>query len=111
MSGFEEKVLSLSSRRKVLEELIKSEEATAYQIAKKLNIPDSAVGKHLAILYQARLVQRPIIDTSEGRLKKLYKPAEDAERILMNFWLKEIESAPESVKKRIYMKLAEREGA
>jgi len=91
--------LSVSSRRRVLEELVKSSEATSYELAKKLNIHDSAVGKHLKILQEAALVEEPEIDTSEGRLKKIYRPAKHAEKMLKEFWLKEIGSAPESIKK------------
>lgn len=89
--------MSVSSRRKVLEELIKRGKATSYEIAKKLNIHDSAVGKHLKILQEAGLVEEPEVDTSEGRLRKIYRPAKHSEKILKEFWLKEIKSAPESV--------------
>lgn len=102
--------MSVSSRRRVLEELIKSGEATSYELAKKLNIHDSAVGKHLKILHEAGLVEEPEIDTSEGRLKKIYKPSKHAEKILKEFWSKEIESVPESVKKIISEKLIEKVG-
>jgi len=106
----EEKVLSVSSRRRVLEELVKSGEATSYELAKKLNIHDSAVGKHLKILYEVGLVEEPLIDTSEGRLRRVYKPSENAERVLREFWLKEIKSAPESIQKILGGKPIEKEG-
>jgi predicted transcriptional regulator len=110
MNKEEEKILSVSSRRKVLEELIKSGEGTSYELAKKLNIPDSAAGKHLKILKEAGLVEEPKIDTSEGRLKKIYRPAKSAEKVLNDFWLKEIETAPESIKKLLAEKRIETGG-
>jgi len=106
----EEKILSVSSRRKILEELVKSGEATSYELAKKLNIPDSAIGKHLKILNEAGLVEEPKIDTSEGRLKKIYKPTKGAEKTLKDFWIKEIKSAPESIQRILGEKLTEKEG-
>ena len=102
--------MSVSSRRRVLEELVKSGEATSYELAKKLNIHDSAVGKHLKILHEAGLVEEPMVDVSEGRLKKVYKPAKDAEKILKDFWLKEIESAPENIQKILGEKYTKKEG-
>jgi predicted transcriptional regulator len=110
MNREEERILSVSSRRRVLEELIKSGEATSYELAKKLDIPDSAVGKHLRILHEAGLVEEPEIDISSGRLKKIYRPSEYAEKILQEFWSKEIESAPESVKKIVSEKLTGKGG-
>jgi len=94
-----EKILSVSSRRKVLEELIKKREATAYEIAKELGIPDAAAGRHLFILCEVGLTEAPTISTSGGRLKKIYKPTRAAEGILREFWDKEIQSAPESIKR------------
>lgn len=93
-----EKILSVSSRRKILEELIKSGEGTAYELAKALHIPDSAVGKHLKILQEAELVEEPKTDISEGRLRKVYKPSANAQKVLTEFWLEEIKSVPEGVK-------------
>ena len=110
MKSKEEKILSVSSRRKVLEELIKIGEATAYEIAKKINIPDSAVGKHLKILREAGLVEEPEIDISGGRLKKTYKPTPHAEKTLRDFWLKEVKSAPESIQKILSRKHVEETG-
>ena len=110
MDGEERRLLSVSSRRKVLEALIKSGEATAYEIAKKINIPDSAVGKHLRILREAGLVEGPEIDISGGRLKKTYKPSPHAEKTLKDFWLKEIQSAPESIQKILSRKHVEEDG-
>ena len=110
MNQEEEKILAVTSRRKILEELVKSGEATAYEIAKKINIPDSAVGKHLRILREAGLVEGPEIDISGGRLKKTYKPSPHAEKILEDFWLKEIQSAPESIKKILSRKHLEESG-
>ena len=95
------KLLSAASRRRVLEELIKNGENTAYELAKKLEIPDSAVGKHLKILCEAGLVKEPNIDVSEGRLKKIYKPAPHAEESLKEFWISEIRSVPESIQKAV----------
>lgn len=97
MDNIEEKVLSLAIRRKVLEELIKKGEATAYDIAKTLDIPDAAVGKHLIILQEAELVKEPEIDISTGRLKKIYKPSEGAIKILKEFWKREIKAAPKII--------------
>jgi predicted transcriptional regulator len=94
-----ERILSTSVRRKVLEELIKRGKATAYEISKNLNIPDAAVGKHLEILFEAKLVSAPEVDISSGRLKKIYRPAANAEKILKEFWDKEIRSAPKSIQK------------
>lgn len=96
-----DKILSVSARRKILEELIKSGEATAYELSRKLEIPDSAVGKHLRILYEVGLVEEPKIDLSEGRLKKMYKPARSAEKKLKEFWIKEIKSVPKSIQNEI----------
>lgn len=96
-----ERLLSVASRRRILEELIKNGENTAYEFAKKLEIPDSAVGKHLKILCGAGLVEEPNIDVSGGRLKKIYKPAPHAEKVLKDFWLKEIRLTPESVQKML----------
>lgn len=94
-----ERILSTSVRRKVLEELIKRGEATAYEISKNLKLPDAAVGKHLEILYEIKLVSSPEVDISTGRLRKIYKPAPNAEKVLKEFWDKEIRSAPKSIQK------------
>ena len=93
-----EKILSVSSRRKILEELIKNGESTAYELAKVLEIPDSVVGKHLRILEEGKLVTAPETDISEGRLRKIYRPAPEARKVLTEFWLKEMNSIPESIK-------------
>ncbi|MCK4364826.1 MAG: helix-turn-helix transcriptional regulator [Thermoplasmatales archaeon] len=93
------RVLSTSIRRKVLEELIKRGKATAYEISKNLDIPDAAVGKHLEILFEAKLVDAPEVDISTGRLKKIYRPATNAEKVLKEFWDKEIRDAPKSIQK------------
>ncbi len=98
--GFE-KVLSVTSRRKVLEEVVKNGEITAYEIAKTLKLPDAAVARHFHILSGAGLIEGPFVDTSGGRLKKIYRPSPHAEKILKDFWAKEIESAPESIKKGV----------
>lgn len=95
------KLLSVPSRRRILEELIKNGESTAYELAKKLEIPDSAVGKHLKILCEAGLVEEPNIDVSEGRLKKIYKLAPHAEKLLKEFWISEIQSVPESIQRAL----------
>jgi len=97
MDGLAEKVLSLSIRRKVLEELIKKGKATAYELSKELDIPDAAVGKHLGILYEAGLVESPEVDISSGRLKKIYMPSNRAAKILREFWKKEIMAAPKII--------------
>lgn len=110
MNSREERILSVASRRKVLEELIKIGETTAYEIAKKISIHDSAVGKHLRILCEAGLVEGPEIDISGGRLKKAYRPASHAEKTLGDFWLKEIQSAPQSVQKILSRKHVEEGG-
>jgi len=110
MNQEEEEILSVSARRRVLEELVKSGEATSYKLAKKLNIHDSAVGKHLKILYEAGLVEEPMVDVSEGRLRKVYKPSKNAEKILEDFWLNEIESAPEGIQKIICEKFTKKGG-
>jgi predicted ArsR family transcriptional regulator len=93
-----EKVLSVTSRRRVLEEVVKNGEITAYEIAKTLKLPDAAVARHFHILSGAGLIEGPFVDTSGGRLKKIYRPSPHAERVLKDFWAKEIEAAPESVK-------------
>lgn len=98
MDELAEKVLSLTIRRKVLEQLIKKGEATAYEISKELSIPDAAVGKHLSILQEVGLVNPPEIDVSGGRLKKIYKPSKNAIKVLKEFWKKELEAAPEIIK-------------
>jgi predicted ArsR family transcriptional regulator len=103
-------LLSVSSRRKVLEELKKSGEANSYALAKKLGVPDSAVGKHLKILQEAGLVEEPTVDVSEGRLRKVYRPAKDAEKILGEFWVKEVRSAPESIQKILKGEQTQKEG-
>ena len=92
------KLLSVSSRRKILEELIKSGEGTAYELAKTLHIPDSAVGKHLKILQEAELVEEPKTDISEGRLRKVYRPSANAQKVLTEFWLEEMKSVPKGIK-------------
>ena len=109
MNDEERKILFVSSRRKVLEELIKSGEGTSYYIAKKLNVADSAVGKHLAILHEAGLVEEPLVDLSQGRLRKVYKPSKKAKEILKEFWIEEVESAPKFIKESLAQKLGERE--
>ena len=105
-----EKVLSTTVRRKVLEELIKNEKATAYEIAKNIDIPDAAVGRHLEILHQVGLVHKPQVDISEGRLKKIYSPTSEAERILREFWDREIRSAPKSIQNIYLRKECEEKG-
>lgn len=99
--GFE-KVLSVTSRRRVLEEVVKNGEITAYEIAKTLKLPDAAVARHFHILSGAGLIEGPFVDTSGGRLKKIFRPSSHAEKVLKDFWAKEIESAPESIR-REYM--------
>jgi len=99
------KALSVTSRRKVLEELTKCGGATAYELAEKVGISDSAIGKHLQILCNASLVEGPTTDISTGRLKKIYKPSPNAEEVLSDFWIEEISSVPNKVKKRIHEKL------
>jgi len=100
------KALSVTSRRKILEELIKRVGATAYELAEKIGISDSAIGKHLQILCNAGLVEGPTTDISTGRLKKIYKPSPNAEEVLSDFWIEEISSVPTKIKKRMYEKLA-----
>ena len=92
-----ERILSVSSRRKILEELIKNGESTAYELAKVLQIPDSVVGKHLRVLEQGNLVEEPRTDISEGRLRKVYRPTAGAKEVLTKFWLEEVESLPKSI--------------
>lgn len=103
MDDNKEKALMVTSRRKVLEELIKMKKATAYDIAKKVGISDAAVGKHLKTLEEAGLVQLLSKDTSTGRLRKLYIPTPNAEETLYVFWEKEILSTPHpgKIQKRI----------
>jgi predicted ArsR family transcriptional regulator len=91
--------LSNRLRRKVLEELIKEKKSTAYTIAKYLNVPEASVSNHLEILKKADLVKGPNIDTSTGRLKKIYQTSDKAEQLLREFWIEEINKAPNSIKK------------
>jgi len=77
---------------------VKNGEITAYEIAKTLKFPDAAVARHLHILSGAGLIEGPFVDTSGGRLKKIYRPSPHAEKVLKVFWAKEIESAPASIK-------------
>lgn len=105
------KALSVTSRRKILEELTKCGGATAYELAEKVGISDSAIGKHLQILCNAGLVEGPTTDISTGRLKKIYKSSPNAEAVLSDFWVEEISSIPNKVKKRMYEKLAKSERA
>ena len=98
MDDVAEKVLSQTVRRKVLEQLIEKSDATAYDIAKELDIPDAAVGKHLMILQEAGLVEEPEVDISGGRLKKIYRPSRKASKTLKEFWKKEIEMAPKMIR-------------
>lgn len=97
------KALTVRTRRRVLEELVKRTNSTAYGLAKRLDISDSAVGRHLEVLEEVGLVKPPNVDTSLGRLKKVYEPAKDAEKTLEEFWRKELESAPEGIKEK-YLK-------
>lgn len=91
--------LSNRLRRRVLEELIKKKRGTAYTIAKCLNVPEASVSNHLDVLKTAGLVKGPNIDTSEGRLKKIYQTSDKAEQLLKEFWIEEIKAAPNSIQK------------
>ncbi len=104
MDGINEKILSTTVRRKILEELIKMEKANAYEIAKNTGIPDAAVSKHLKILRETGFVEEPDIDISEGRLKKIYTPSPNAEDILIEYWYKEISETPVSIQNMIRRK-------
>lgn len=92
--------LTVRARRRVLEELLKRGNSTAYGLAKRLDISDSAVGRHLEVLKEIGLVKPPNVDTSLGRLKKIYEPAEGAEKTLEEFWRNELELAPERIKEK-----------
>jgi len=99
-----EKVLSVTFRRKALEEVVKKGEITAYEVAKTLKLSDAAVARHFHILSGAGLIEGPFVDTSGGRLKKIYRPSPHAEKVLKDFWAKEIESTPENIKKEYLTK-------
>ena len=55
-------------------------------------------------------IEEPNIDVSEGRLKKIYKPAPHAEKVLEEFWIKEIRLTPESVQKMLNREIHKRKG-
>ncbi len=93
--------LTVRTRRRVLEELIKKGNSTAYGLAKRLDISDSAVSNHLDKLVDVGLVEPPYTDTSVGRLKKIYTPSKNAEKILLEFLEEELDSLPEEVKEKI----------
>lgn len=101
MKEDQKEALNVRTRRKVLEELIKKGNSTAYGLAKRVDISDSAVGRHLDILEEAALVEPPYTDTSVGRLKKIYTPAKNAEEVLAEFWEKELDSIPDEIRKKV----------
>lgn len=101
MDNYSKRLLSTQVRRIVLQELLQMKKGNAYQIAKNTGISDAAVSKHLKILMGAGLVKEPDLDISEGRLKKIYQPTENAENLLTEYWLQEFASIPINIKKKI----------
>ncbi len=101
MKKEQEEALKVRTRRRVLEELIKKGNSTAYGLAKRLDTSDSAVGKHLDKLKEIGLVEPPYTDTSVGRLKKIYSPSKEAEKVLLEFLEGEISSLPDEIREKI----------